>query len=56
MYRDYSCLLLTDCMCQPALPNSQPGALHDATLVVTEAFLGWTSSSDRFAAALSEVA
>ena len=56
MYRDYSCLLLTDCMSQPALPNSQPGALHDATLVVTEAFLGWTSSSERFAAALFEVA
>jgi ureidoacrylate peracid hydrolase len=53
MYRDYSCVLLTDCMSQPALPNSHPGALHDSTLAVTEALLGWTSTSDQFVAALS---
>jgi ureidoacrylate peracid hydrolase len=56
MYRDYSCILLSDCMSQPALPNSQPGTLHEATLVVTEALFGWTSSSDQFIASLSEAA
>ena len=55
MYRDYSCVLLTDCMSQPALPNSKAGACHDSSLVVTEAFFGWTLRSERFNAALSEV-
>jgi ureidoacrylate peracid hydrolase len=55
MYRDYSCVLLADCMSQPALPNSEPEALHDATLTITEALLGWTSSSDQFVSALSEI-
>jgi ureidoacrylate peracid hydrolase len=51
MFRDYSCVLLTDCMSQPTLPNSQPGSNHQASLVVTEAFFGWTSSSEQFTAA-----
>jgi ureidoacrylate peracid hydrolase len=55
MFRDYSSVLLTDCMNQPTLPNSQPRASHDSSLVVTEAFFGWTSRSERFTAALSGV-
>jgi ureidoacrylate peracid hydrolase len=53
MFRDYRCVLLTDCMTQPTLPSSLPGTSHDASLVVIRAFYGWTSSSDRFVAALS---
>jgi ureidoacrylate peracid hydrolase len=52
MFRDYNCVLLTDCMAQPALPSSPPGTSHDASLVVMQASFGWTSSSDRFVAAL----
>jgi ureidoacrylate peracid hydrolase len=52
-FRDYSCVLLTDCMTQPTIPNSLPGSSHAATLVVTEASLGWTSISDRFVAAVA---
>jgi ureidoacrylate peracid hydrolase len=55
MYRDYSCVLLTDCMSQPALRNSKAGACHDSSLVLTDAFFGWTSTSERFNTALSEV-
>ena len=53
MYRDYSCVLLTDCMSQPTLGNSLPGSSHDASLVLTEVGLGsWVSSSDQFIKAL----
>src|SRR6266702_8145474 len=45
MYRDYSCVLLTDCMSQPTLGKSLPGSNHDASLVLTEMFFGWVSSS-----------
>jgi ureidoacrylate peracid hydrolase len=53
MFRDYKCVLLTDCMTQPTLPSSLPGTSHDASLVVIQATFGWVSSSDRFVAALS---
>ncbi len=53
MYKDYSCVLLTDCMSQPTLGKSLPGSNHDASLVVlTEAGFGWVSSSDQFIKAL----
>jgi ureidoacrylate peracid hydrolase len=53
MYKDYSCVLLTDCMSQPTLGNSLPGSNHDASLVLTEVGLGsWVSSSDQFIKAL----
>jgi ureidoacrylate peracid hydrolase len=54
MYRDYSSVLLTDCMSQPALPGSQPGVNHDSTLVLVNTFLGWTSDSEEFSAALTK--
>ncbi len=45
MYKDYSCVLLTDCMSQPTLGKSLPGSNHDASLVVlTEAGFGWVSA------------
>jgi ureidoacrylate peracid hydrolase len=52
MFRDYGCVLLTDCMSQPTLGNSLPGSNHDASLVVIEATGGWLSSSDQFIKAL----
>ena len=48
MYRDYSCVLLSDCMRQPTFPNSLPGSNHDASLVLTEVFFGWVSKSNDF--------
>jgi ureidoacrylate peracid hydrolase len=55
MYRDYSCVLLSDCMSQPTLPNSLPGSNHDASLVlVSEAGFGWVSSSNGLIKALAD--
>jgi len=52
MFRDYSRVLLQDCMTQPTLGNSSPGSNHDASLVVAEVFFGWVSNSDQFMKAL----
>ncbi len=52
MFRDYSCVLLEDCMCQPALGHSLPGAGHDASLILAEVFFGWVSKSETFLTAL----
>ena len=48
MFRDYSCVLLKDCMSQPALGSSSPGSNHEASLVLAEVFFGWVSNSDQF--------
>jgi len=54
MFRDYSCVLLQDCMSQPPLGNSLPGRNHDASLVVlVEGWFGWLSGSDEFRKALA---
>ena len=52
MFRDYSCVLLEDCMSQPALGHSSPGSHHEASLVLAEVFFGWVSNSDQFIKAL----
>jgi ureidoacrylate peracid hydrolase len=52
MFRDYSCVLLEDCMSQPALGHSLPGSSHDASLVLAEVFFGWVSRSEQFITAL----
>jgi len=52
MFRDYSCVLLQDCMNQPTLGSSSPRSNHDASLVVAEMCLGWVSNSEQFIAAL----
>ncbi len=55
MFRDYSCVLLTDCMSQPTLGNSLPGSNHDASLVlISEAGFGWVSSSNGLIKALAD--
>jgi ureidoacrylate peracid hydrolase len=53
MFRDYLCVLLSDCLSQPTLGNSLPGSNHDASLVLAEVSFGWVSSSDQFIKALS---
>jgi ureidoacrylate peracid hydrolase len=52
MYRDYSCVLLEDCMSQPTPPHGLPGTNHDASLVLAEAAFGWVSKSEQFVTAL----
>ena len=37
MYRDYSCVLLEDCMSEPTPPHGSPGSNHDASLVLAAA-------------------
>jgi ureidoacrylate peracid hydrolase len=46
-YRDYRCLLLTDC-CAEAIGSEQARTNHDASLTVIEALFGWTSDSTHF--------
>ncbi len=52
MFRDYSCVLLEDCMSQPTLGHSLPGSSHEASLVLAEVFFGWVSTSEQFITAL----
>lgn len=47
VYRDYRCLLLTDC-CAEAIGSDQARTNHDATLIVIEALFGWTAASTQF--------
>jgi nicotinamidase-related amidase len=56
MFRDYSCVLLEDCMSQPTLPHSLPGSNHDASLVLAEAFFAWVSKSEQFMSAVQSQA
>jgi ureidoacrylate peracid hydrolase len=52
MFRDYSCVLLRDCMSQPTLGNSLPGSNHEVSLVLAEVFFGSVANSDQFIKAL----
>lgn len=47
MFRDYSCVLLADCMGEP-IGNELPRSNHEASLLVVETLFGWVSSSDQF--------
>ena len=51
MFRDYLCVLLTDCMSEP-IGNALARSNHDASLLSTEVLLGWVSDSHRFLTAL----
>ncbi len=50
-YRDYRCLLLTDC-CAEAIGGDQSRTNHDASITVIEALFGWTTESAKFIAAI----
>jgi len=52
MFRDYRCVLLSDCMSEP-IGDGLARSNHDASLLAVETLLGWTSSSERFEAALA---
>lgn len=54
MFRDYSCLLLEDCMAEPIgnVGNGSAGSNHEASLLVVRALFGWVSRSDKFTDAL----
>jgi ureidoacrylate peracid hydrolase len=50
-YRDYRCLLLSDCTGEP-IGSDLPRSNHDATLLVVETLFGWVSDSRSFLRAL----
>jgi hypothetical protein len=51
MFRDYLCVLLTDCMSEP-IGNGLARSNHDASLLSTEVLLGWVSDSNQFVKSL----
>jgi ureidoacrylate peracid hydrolase len=51
MFRDYSCLLLTDCMAE-LIGREFPRSNHDASLALIQRMFGWTSRSEEFIHAL----
>jgi ureidoacrylate peracid hydrolase len=51
MFRDYLCVLLSDCMDEP-IGNTFARSNHEASLLSTEVLLGWISDSTQFAKAL----
>jgi nicotinamidase-related amidase len=51
MFRDYLCVLLTDCMSEP-IGNGLVRSNHDASLLSTEVLLGWVSDSHQLMKAL----
>jgi len=53
MFRDYSCILLTDCMSEP-VGFDFPRSNHDASLLAIEMLFGWASTSDEFINALTD--
>jgi ureidoacrylate peracid hydrolase len=51
MFRDYLCVLLTDCMSEP-IGNGLARSNHEASLLSTETLLGWVSDSHQFSKSL----
>jgi ureidoacrylate peracid hydrolase len=51
-YRDYRCLLLTDC-CAESIGSAETRTNHDATIAVVEALFGWTTESHELHSALA---
>jgi ureidoacrylate peracid hydrolase len=52
MFRDYLCVLMSDCMSEP-IGAGLPRSNHEATLLATQVLLGWTSTSDQFLRAVA---
>lgn len=52
MFRDYQCVLLSDCMDEP-IGAGLSRSNHEASLLSTEVLLGWVSHTDNLAAALA---
>lgn len=51
MFRDYSCLLLEDCMGEP-IGYGLPRSNHEASLLTMQTLFGWVSNSEKFLKAL----
>lgn len=51
-YRDYKCVLLSDCTAEP-IGGDTARTNHDATLTVVETLFGWVAESSSFLDALS---
>jgi ureidoacrylate peracid hydrolase len=51
MFRDYSCLLLADCMGEP-IGNGLPRSNHEASLLTMQTLFGWVSNSEEFVKSL----
>jgi len=52
MFRDYLCVMLSDCMNEP-IGHELARTNHEASLLNAETLFGWVSDSDRFIKALS---
>jgi ureidoacrylate peracid hydrolase len=52
MFRDYLCVLLSDCMSEP-IGHDLPRTNHEASLLNAEVLLGWVSDSEQFIRAFS---
>lgn len=46
-FRDYQCLLLTDCCAEP-IGSDQSRTNHEASITVIETLFGWTTHSNEF--------
>ncbi|MBA2703236.1 MAG: isochorismatase family protein [Blastocatellia bacterium] len=53
MFRDYSCVLLSDCMREP-IGYGLPRSNHEASLLVIQMRFGWVSGADEFIKALKD--
>jgi ureidoacrylate peracid hydrolase len=51
MFRDYLCVLLSDCMSEP-IGNELSRSNHDASLLTIEALFGWVTDSSEFVSAV----
>jgi ureidoacrylate peracid hydrolase len=51
MFRDYSCLLMADCMSEP-IGDGLPRSNHEASLLAAEVLLGWVSESQHLLTAI----
>jgi ureidoacrylate peracid hydrolase len=52
MFRDYLCVLLSDCMSEP-IGNELSRSNHEASLLAVETLFGWVSDSSEFTSALA---
>jgi ureidoacrylate peracid hydrolase len=53
MFRDYSCVLLADCMGEP-IGDGLPRSNHEASLLTMQTLFGWVSNSEQFVKALQK--
>jgi ureidoacrylate peracid hydrolase len=51
MFRDYRCVVLADCTCEP-IGSDMARSNHDASLFTIQRLFGWVSSSERFVSAI----